>query len=1064
MDFFRKTKGAVSIFLVIILLPVMTVAGLFLDVSRVSLSKEVVSTSADLALNTVLSDYDKTLKDYFGLLASCQSTDEVVALSKQYFIDSMVSAGVTTSDAEAYYDEVASLFTEDADIRDMLQLSVDGDVSITRTPNGAMNNPALIKEGIVEFMKYRAPVNGVASLFSKITDYGVVDQVENASKETIMTEKKKLFYEAEEKLIKQAEVAYNAIKDYENYTTWTGSKITDEKFLNDFSSFIASPDGSGKNFEAIYKDAHTKMVMNLYNTHKTDGTLSITLIKRKSISNPGTITTYSDSNKASASRIQTLLANFNSALKNYKTANSNLNTSWNTVGKKLSSDYPIQYWVALTNECSSNYSTYASRASTLWSAAKKLDNAISYAQEGALETLVKKSDYNNGNVTYDEVDSDGKLSLQSLCDSFLNYYNSNFKSDVEGYGSSAFKNIGSQIDSVNTDANNNKLKLESVSHVYNIMVKMTKYQNDFRNARDKARTAKAEVYKLKNLLTKYKEAFSAWKTAAFDSELDDSTLATGENGDRKTIQQLEATGIELFSEDSVTKLYERLGNIYDLFQTFYEDTNDIKYKSTAVDDISNYAEFRTAANLNSNKIVRTKTSLESYANESFSFSIGTEIQRIEIHDNKTSSNLDDGDAYVITDSFHPNIQKTRFELYEWMKKKFEAPTTGFSTSSASTGFDVSDKSSAKDAKSSMSGKSEDTSSVDTSENTTGNNFKDWSGATLPSKGEGAAEEQSMSAKLSEVSDYVSSIFSNFSGTFKNSLVNMRDDLFVMDYMFNMFTYDTFDNEGCYSLLDDASKKNLTPSTAKAKYQTVSSQWKSSDEIKTLTLTPRNTANNWAYGGEIEYILYGNGSNASNKTTAYANIYMIRYALDLPAVFNAYWDDVTLNIIANSLQAFAYIPVPLTKTIACLAITAAEAAIDINYLRNGLPVMLVKIEKDDIVCNYRSVFMGQSSNSTDITDKITLQYSDYLKIFMYIKLLGSGENMIYTRIADVIQANMTLASKNANYALSKAQVYYDIEAKVLVTPMWSRMLAIDDLGDLSTEKDWRSIKIKITRGY
>jgi len=1061
MDFFRKTKGAVSIFLVIILLPVMTVAGLFLDVSRVSISQEVVSTSADLALNTVLSDYDKTLKDYFGLLASCQNTDEVVALSKQYFIDSMVSAGVTTSDAEAYYDEVASLFTDDADIRDMLKLSVDGDVSVTRTPNGAMNNPALVKEGIVEFMKYRAPVNGVASLFSKITDSGVVEQVQNASKETIMTEKKKLFYEAEEKLIKQAEVAYNAIKDYENYTTWTGSKITDEKFLNDFATFIASPDGSGNDFKKVFKDAHTKMVMNLYNTHKTDGTLSISLIKKKSITNPGTITTYSESNKASASRIQTLLSQFNTALKNYKTANSNLNTSWETVGQKLSSDYPIQYWVALTNECSSNYSTYATRASTLWSAAKKLDNAISNAQDGALETLVKKSDYNNNNVTYDEADSDGKLSLQSLCDSFFDYYDSSFKSAVTGGGSTAFKNIGTQINSLDTTENNNKLKLETVSHIYNIKVKMTKYQNDFKNARDKARTAKTEVYKLKNLLTKYKEAFAAWKTAAYDSELNDSKLA---ETDRAKITELEATGIELFSEDSVTKLNDRLNNIYDLFQTLKEDTDAIKYKSTAVDDISNYTDFRSAASLNSSKIVRTKSTLESYANDSFSFSIGTQIQRIEIHDNRTSTNLDDGDAYVITDSFHPNVRKTRFELIEWMQNKFDSPTTGMSTSSATTGFDVSDKSSAKDAKSSMSGKSEDTSSVDTSENTTGNNFKDWSGATLPSKGEGAATEQNMSAKLSEVSSYVSSIFSNFSGTFKNSLVNMRDDLFVMDYMFNMFTYDTFENEGCYSLLDDASKKNLTPSGAKAKYQTVASQWKSSDEIKTLTLTPRNTANNWAYGGEIEYILYGNGSNASNKATAYANIFMIRYALDLPAVFNAYWNDATLNIIANSLQAFAYIPVPLTKTLACLAITAAEAGIDVNYLRNGLPVMLVKIEKDDIVCNYRSVFMGQSSNSTDITDKITLQYSDYLKIFMYIKLLGSGENMIYTRIADVIQANMTLATKNANYALSKAQVYYDLEAKVLVSPMWSRMLAIDNLGDLSTEKNWRSINIKITRGY
>ena len=147
----------------------------------------------------------------------------------------------------------------------------------------------------------------------------------------------------------------------------------------------------------------------------------------------------------------------------------------------------------------------------------------------------------------------------------------------------------------------------------------------------------------------------------------------------------------------------------------------------------------------------------------------------------------------------------------------------------------------------------------------------------------------------------------------------------------------------------------------------------------------------------------------------------------------------------------------------MAITAAEAGFDINSIRQGLPVVLVKKESD-LVCTYQTVFMGAGKSEKSVVNRITLQYSDYLKIFMYIKLLGNDENVIYTRTADVIQANMTLASGNAQYSLFKAQVYYDLEAKVLVAPMWSRMLAIDNLGDLSTKKNWRSVKIKLTRGY
>lgn len=1062
MHFIEKTKGAVSIFLVIILLPTMTIAGLFVDLSRVAISQEVVSTSADLALNTVLSDYDKDLKDYFGLLASCQNTEEVIALSKQYFIDSMVSAGVTTSDGEAYYDELASLFTEGTDIQDMLQLSIDGEVNIQGTTNGAMNNPALLKEGIVEFMKYRAPVNGVADLFSKLTESDVADRVEKVSKETELTEAKKSFYEAEERLIKQAEKAYEAIKNYENYKTWTNNKITDEQFLNNFSSFIASPDGSGNSFESTFRYAHEKMVLNLFNTHYTDGTFSVSLIKTKYITNPGTISTYSDSKKASADDIQKLLKEFNTALKNYKASNDSLNAAWSSVGGKQNSDYAIQYWVALSSSCSAKYADYATKASNLWRASQKLNNAITYADAGVMDTLVKSSDFANSYVTFDEPDLLGNLTLKSLCDSFNSYYNGNFKTAVTTGGSTAFKNITYQIRLLDTSDNNAKLALSSVSNIYNIRNNLEKYRSDFETARDRAKEARDATNKLKKCLEDYKKAYDDWKEIAYDPELMENSDLAAE--DRKAIEELEETGVDLFSEASVTELYTRLDNIYDLFDTFKKDVEGIKYQNTPVKNITNYTSFRSAANLDASKIVRNESSLRAYATNSFSFTIGKQIQRIEVHDNQSSSQLSAGDAYVITDSFHPNLQKTKLELYDWLRKKFENPPKGINSSSQLTG-DVNSKDSANSAKDKISDKSEDVSSVSTSENTEGKSFSEWSGAALPSNA-GDGEKQEVTAVLSEISDYVASIFSNFSETFENSLVNMRDDLFAMDYMFSMFTYDTFDNEGCYSKLDESVQKDLTAVNAKSKYETVfDSKWKNSNENKTLTLTPRNANYNWAYGGEIEYILYGNKSNADNKQTAYANIYMIRYALDLPAVFNVYWkDDVPLNTLATALQTWAFIPAPLTKTLACLAITAAEAAVDINSLRLGLPVTLIKVDKADLVCNYQNIFNGEKQNQTDITDKITLQYSDYLKIFMFIKLIGSGEKKIYARIGDVIQANMTLATGNDDYALSKAQVYYDLDAKVLVAPMWSRLLAVDDLGDLSTEKNWRSIHINITRGY
>ncbi|MBQ3524400.1 MAG: Tad domain-containing protein [Clostridia bacterium] len=1058
MGFFSKTQGAVSIFLVIVLLPMLCFAGVFVDLGRIKLAEETVTTAADLALNTVLSKYDNDLKDYYGLFASAQNNDDVITLAQQYFKEALISGDFTTSELDEYGKNIVSAVMVGGEISDMLRLTVEGDITISSVKNGAMNNPALIKEGIVEFMKYRAPVNGVAKLFDDIKESNVSEVVEDASYESEMIEKKKEFYEAEEDLFEQAEKAYDAIKEYKNYVTWTGKRITDEEYLNELALFLMHPDTNDKNksFEDVYKEAHTKLVKNLYNTHNDGGDL-INFIKVKYFSTY-TSSTYSSNKTADSATIENLLDAYNEAHKNYVSKRTNLNTAWNKVGELKSTDYPIQYWVTLTTNCRTAYNDYVNVANVLRKATTNLENAIQYASEGAMETKVGINTYSNSNVTYPTAGADGKLTLQEISDTLLD---SSVSTEANGSGCPSYSKINSQINGVNTTANNDKMKTSTVSNIFNIRNSINKYITDFEKAAALAKKAKGEVNKLKTKLKTYKDAFDDWNEAANVSELDSSDLAAK---DRAEIQKLKDTGIEHFSEESVTELVTRLDNIQIVLETFQEDLEAIKYNGTPIVNISNFSKFKSVAKLSASKIVKNNSLLNEYVNSSFKFSIGKQIQRVIINTNKASGNFDNGEEYLITRANHLNIELTELELLTWMKKTFDGNKLGPSLNESDHGFDVSNEDGADSARDEIGDKSESTDGVETSENLKGKSFSDWNGAKLPSKGyDMEVDNTSLSADVSDVSDFATDIFSNFGDKFMKSLTAIRDDLFMLDYTFSMFTHDTFENEIYYELSDE--KDGMTSTNASGRYTTVKNSKKAQiDEmIKTLTLNARNTKNNWAYGGEVEYILYGNASSALNKTAAYSQIYLIRYALNLAPVFDLYYDNAVVRMVASALEIFAHIPQGVTKTLICLAITAAEAGVEISYLRWGIPVQLIKTE-DDLICNYENIFSNGKENKVVNDGNLELQYSDYLKIFMFIKLLGKGENDLYLRTADVIQANISQSTSNFEFALSKSIVYYTITANVVMEPMWTRLLAMDDLGDLSSQKGWRTINIEMTRGY
>lgn len=214
---------------------------------------------------------------------------------------------------------------------------------------------------------------------------------------------------------------------------------------------------------------------------------------------------------------------------------------------------------------------------------------------------------------------------------------------------------------------------------------------------------------------------------------------------------------------------------------------------------------------------------------------------------------------------------------------------------------------------------------------TGNEIKDI--ADRPSAAYAALLQEGFTdgkVKASKGASIVSGLFSDFSGTVSQTAVDLRDDLYTLDYIMNMFSYDTFEKEGKYHLCGGG----VNLSNYESNYNTQSEAWNNEavtfSENKTLTNKMINSSNNYSYGNEVEYIIYGN----SNKKSAYGTIFAIRYALNLPSEFQENWNDGTLSGMAIAIESASsgIIPAPLFKLVVVLGLTAAETASDMQYLK------------------------------------------------------------------------------------------------------------------------------------
>ncbi|MBQ8815275.1 MAG: hypothetical protein IJZ85_12365 [Lachnospiraceae bacterium] len=185
MKFFYRHRGSVSIFLAIILLPMMTLSGLLVDAANLNMSKAVVESAGEMAAQSALATYDTVLEDVYGLFAMSQSNEELQENVAQYFEDTLSAAGLLDSSADyqsqlltqaqGYVNEIMNTVTAEDVSDNFLNVSVDN-VKVTQVAGSELSNPAILKNQIVEFMKYRGVAEvgmdllGTLNAFKSIND------------------------------------------------------------------------------------------------------------------------------------------------------------------------------------------------------------------------------------------------------------------------------------------------------------------------------------------------------------------------------------------------------------------------------------------------------------------------------------------------------------------------------------------------------------------------------------------------------------------------------------------------------------------------------------------------------------------------------------------------------------------------------------------------------------------------------------------------------------------------------------------------------------------------------
>lgn len=1021
----KNINGAISIFLVLIMIPMFTFAGTIVDLSRVNSANVVLSGASDLTMNAALSDYNEILKDVYGIFAMSATEADLTNNLERYFNNSLSNVSdldTTDSYTRDYINSLTSWLSTagsegSADFDTLIKLT-NATCDVSYVGGSEVYHSNILKRQILEYMKYRGVVAVSQELINKFSGFSGFDKQSKAIKA-------KMNYEKElEKIGDSCQTAYNEL--------YEARKQKHTSVTQDILGYEIDDDCVNK--IELFKDAYLKTVSLAQRNYDE---ISRYLVCIKVLEDTSADKLNVNSNVILYNEISTKSSeateNMGEGLEEGYTVTDEAYTHKGLEGVLSNVEYFKNNNIGLTSGCEMNdektgftvssgydggfYGTMKSFVDDIKSQKSNINGELS--EDNVIKVYQLKQTINNwinndDNKTY-------LANIWALKDYFYSCEGNNCKineyfENIEGF----IRDINDIADYTNNYVNSYKEKVKSLAVEANKQIRLV--FDDCTIMISKYEAIEKDLNAVISDIEAAEEKGDDWKKS-IDKVTDNSSKQTMTSDYESEAQPLNKADVEALRDKVI--IVNR-----DFYQDILDKIKSLKYcgnKLAEKYDVSKVEKADYESDFSKSKIMP-----ESVDSNGIAAAISSAKANYETDIEgsfKAFCRLLDNEEFSVKSGFTTKAQEENQQFFEYLASNFEykGGTEEEEESEASDGgkealIDEGKVTSAKDNAKNDKTLSEDVSSDFLDAMVTNNSKSQQDIGVDPTDPEGSSDDNITDAADS-MSDEETTDFFDAIGKVGELLTKGRDKLYLVEYMRNMFS--------CYTT-------NLDPSTGKTYEDTANFE-------RTLSDIVISEDNNLYYGGECEYILWGGTPNSAvNKTKA--SIFGIRFILNLIYAMSAPDINALTFEWATVIAGWTVFGVPIVQTVLKIALALAESAYDLSQLCLGKSVSLYKSSTTWAMSPQGMINIAKETAAT-LIDEATEKASEYL-------------NNAITNIFDKIEntANDKISEIGDEVTKYINQTIRDVSDKVInatVTPFMNGIKGV--LGKM--DSSWGKDKIK-----